>query len=179
MLLEQCEKKARKLGFPDEWFVPGGKVERDDASESYALMREIREEWPTVRVEEFEPLPLVEGSNVGGDDDYGVFLMRPYRIKVSGELGSASSEGTPLKWVPVVDALSSPVPQVRMMVAAAMELGHYELVRDEIQHAPPTWCPGYLRAAIERSVGAMVFKPDGGLQRYVHNVLEHMGERAT
>lgn len=129
VMLERCEKKARKLGI-GEWFLPGGKLEAIDQGDPLsALVRELREEWPGVRLEEFEMLPIVEGSRVGaGTSDRGLFLMRPYRIDVSGVIPEASSEGTPLRWAPVDEALASPVPQVRMMVAAAIRPPHEPLL---------------------------------------------------
>ena len=131
VLLERCEKKARVLGV-GEWFVPGGKVDACDFDNDVhrtsvnALWRELREEWPTVRLKAFAPLPIIEGSRVGRVDarasngNGGVFLMRPFAIDVSGAIPSASSEGTPLQWIGLDVALASPVVQVRMMVAAAI-----------------------------------------------------------
>jgi ADP-ribose pyrophosphatase YjhB (NUDIX family) len=119
VLLERCPKKARHLGV-GEWFVPGGKLENGEGA-AEALIREIREEWPGVRIEEFEPLPLLEGSLVP-PGPRGVFLMRPYLVRVSGEIPSHSDEGVELRWIPLRVALNSPVPQVRMMIAAACAL---------------------------------------------------------
>lgn len=115
--LERCEKKTRVLGV-GEWFIPGGKLEGDETTDE-ALAREFREEWPTMTLEEKWPLPIVEGSAVP-PGPRGVFLMRPYLVRAAGDLPSASSEGTPLKMVPIPEALTSPVPQVRMMTAAAV-----------------------------------------------------------
>lgn len=117
VLLEKCAKKARVLGV-GEWFVPGGKVEAQDADEADTLRREIAEEWPDVRLLEYRPLPIVEGSPVPAGPR-GLFLMRPFVVGVRGEMPSRSAEGTPLRWFPIDEALRSPVPQVRMMVAAA------------------------------------------------------------
>jgi 8-oxo-dGTP pyrophosphatase MutT (NUDIX family) len=116
VLLEKCPKKARVLGV-GEWFVPGGKIEGDETP-STACRREISEEWPSVSVLSLSPLPLLEGSPVP-PGPRGLFLMRPYLVEVQGEIAAESSEGIPLRWFPIAEALASPVPQVRMMVAAA------------------------------------------------------------
>lgn len=116
VLLEKCPKKAAVIGV-GEWFVPGGKLYRDE-TEASALVREMREEWPTVRLEEFEALPIVEGSAIP-PGPAGLFLMRPYYVQVSGVIPDVSEDGPPLMWWPIDLALQSPVPQVRMMVAAA------------------------------------------------------------
>lgn len=124
VLLERCEKKARVLGV-GEWFVPGGKIEGDEIPED-ALRREIGEEWPGVELLTAQPLPILEGSAVP-PGPRGLFLMRPYLVTVSfarcadGTAPDESSEGTPLRWTPISEALASPVVQVRMMVAAAMD----------------------------------------------------------
>jgi 8-oxo-dGTP pyrophosphatase MutT (NUDIX family) len=121
VLLEKCAKKARVLGV-GEWFVPGGKLETIDYGDPYAaLTREIAEEWPTVRIEQFAALPILEGSPVDSPVR-GIFLMRPYLIRVSGEIPRKSSEGTELQWCWIDGqlALYSIVPQVRMMIAAAI-----------------------------------------------------------
>lgn len=116
VLLEQCPKKARKMAMPEgTWFVPGGKIEGAE-TEAEALVREIGEEWPGVRLEEFIPLPLVQAS-LDGDD---VWLMRPYLVEVSGKLPDRAANGVPLEWWPEWMALESPVPQVRMVTAAAV-----------------------------------------------------------
>lgn len=117
VLLERCPKKARVLGV-GEWFVPGGKVARFETP-SQTLVREVREEWG-VGVNAFEPLPLVEGSAVPAGEQ-GIFLMRPYVITVHDPPPSKTvDEDVPLRWFSHEEALHSPVPQVRMMVAAAM-----------------------------------------------------------
>jgi 8-oxo-dGTP diphosphatase len=118
VLLERCPKKAVVLGV-GEWFVPGGKLEPGEAAID-ALNREMGEELgvtPTGAL----PLPLLEGSAVP-PGPRGLFLMRPYLVtSYAGTLPSATvDEGVPLRWVPIAEALASPVPQVRMMVAAAI-----------------------------------------------------------
>lgn len=119
VLLEKCPKKAAKLGV-GEWFVPGGKVEGDETTRD-ACMREIGEEWPTVDLIDLRPLPIIEGSRVGVQvDGEDVFLMRPYLVRVRGSIPFSSADGIELRWVAIGEALSSPVPQVRMMVAAAV-----------------------------------------------------------
>jgi ADP-ribose pyrophosphatase YjhB (NUDIX family) len=119
VLLEKCPKKAAKLGV-GEWFVPGGKVEGDETARD-ACMREIGEEWPTVDLIELRPLPIVEGSRVGAQvDGEDVFLMRPYLVRVRGAIPCCSADGIELRWVAIEEALRSPVPQVRMMVAGAL-----------------------------------------------------------
>jgi len=101
VLLEKCPKKARVLGV-GEWF-----------------------EWPGVEVKTYLPLPVLEGSPVP-PGPRGLFLMRPYVVTVSfdrcadGTSPDVNSEGVELRWFPIAEALASPVPQVRMMVAAAL-----------------------------------------------------------
>ena len=122
VLLERCEKKARVLGV-GKWFVPGGKIEGDETPEQ-ALEREIAEEWPMVKLQSYKPLPIVEGSAVP-PGPRGIFLMRPYLVTVDGDLPYTkiyTSDGVELRWFPLLEALLlSPVPQVRMMIAAAQE----------------------------------------------------------
>lgn len=117
VLLEKCPKKKRVLGV-GEWFVPGGKIEGDETPEQ-ACWREIEEEWPGVETLRLLPLPILEGSAVPAGPR-GLFLMRPFLIDIARTAPTESSEGIPLRWFTLDDALRSPVPQVRMMVAAAM-----------------------------------------------------------
>jgi ADP-ribose pyrophosphatase YjhB (NUDIX family) len=130
VLLEKCPKKAAKLGV-GVWFVPGGKVEGNETARD-ACMREMAEEWPSVDVIELRPLPIIEGSRVGAQvDGEDVFLMRPYLIRVRGSIPSVSADGIELRWVAVEEALSSPVPQVRMMVAAAVVSDDFKMEKDQ------------------------------------------------
>jgi 8-oxo-dGTP pyrophosphatase MutT (NUDIX family) len=180
VVLEACPKKARVLGFPNgTWFVPGGKIE-DGETATEALEREVKEEWPGVDLDVAKALPIIEGSPVGdvpGHDGYALFLMRPYVIEVRGEIEKTSSEGIPLRYVAIGEALQSPVPQVRMMIGGALDhISHYELYRDAIHAVPPTMAPGLLRAAIEGVVSKRVFQPGGGLRQYINNTLSAMGE---
>jgi 8-oxo-dGTP pyrophosphatase MutT (NUDIX family) len=115
--MERCAKKAKVLGV-GEWFIPGGKLDDGETADD-ALVREIGEEWPSVAIDAAVPLPIVEGSAVPPGPK-GIFLMRPYLVNIAGDLPATCAEGTPLAWVPVDEALRSPVPQVRMMVAAAL-----------------------------------------------------------
>ena len=118
VLLEQCPKKASVLGYPAAWFVPGGKIHRLETA-SEALYREVAEEWPGVEILTARPLPLLEGSSVP-PGPVGLFLMRPFAIRVRGSVPGVSGDGVPLRWFPIAEALEySPVPQVRMMIAAA------------------------------------------------------------
>jgi ADP-ribose pyrophosphatase YjhB (NUDIX family) len=115
--LEQCPKKAAKMGFAaGTWFVPGGKIEPgDDGDPRAALAREIGEEWPNATLVEAVALPIVQASPAGAL----LFLMQPYRVWTRGGLPPISGDGVPVSWFTVEQALRSPVPQVRMMVAAA------------------------------------------------------------
>lgn len=115
--LERCPKKADVLGV-GEWFVPGGKIEHDEGPEG-ALIRELREEWPGVDLMESASLPIVAGSPIP-PGPRGLFLMQPYRIRIDGVIPEMSADGVPVRMVAIEDALRSPVPQVRMMIAAAM-----------------------------------------------------------
>jgi hypothetical protein len=116
ILLEQCPKKAAKMGVAvGEWFIPGGKCEGDETPLK-AVKREIGEEWPTVSIISLTPLPIIQCSPVWTTP----FLMQPYIVDVAGHIPSRASNGIPLKWTPLLEALLlSPIPQVRMMVAAA------------------------------------------------------------
>lgn len=117
VLLERCPKKRAVLGV-GEWFIPGGKLEPGE-DEREALEREIMEELGlTVIIA--EALPIIEGSRIP-PGPRGLFLMRPYLVhRYSGVVPNRTiDEGVPLLWFDVHDALRSPVPQVRMMVAAA------------------------------------------------------------
>lgn len=119
VLLERCPKKAVVLRV-GEWFVPGGKLEPGETAYD-ALGREINEELhviPTL----VRPLPIVEGSPVPPGPK-GTFLIRPYLVEEwIGELPERTcDESVPLSWFDVREVIAtSPVPQVRMMVAAAL-----------------------------------------------------------
>lgn len=116
--LEKCPKKRAVLGV-GEWFVPGGKLEPiDNGDPDAALAREFAEEWPGVKLLSATPLPILEGSAVP-PGPRGLFLMRPYLVKIGGVLPAQSGDGVPLAWCALDEALNSPVVQVRMMVAAA------------------------------------------------------------
>lgn len=120
ILLERCPKKAKVLGV-GEWFIPGGKIEGRETPKQ-ALLREIGEEWPGVTLLGSTPLPIIEGSPVPADPRSKIFLMRPFVITVAGEVPKLSADGINLRWTPTLEALLlSPVPQVRMMVAAAVK----------------------------------------------------------
>jgi hypothetical protein len=113
ILLEKCPKKAAKMG-AGQWFVPGGKSEGDETPEQ-TVRREIGEEWPTVSIISLTPLPIVQASPAGSEP----FLMQPYLVDVAGHIPDHAANGIPLRWTPLLEALFlSPVPQVRMMVAA-------------------------------------------------------------
>lgn len=117
VLLERCAKKAKVLGV-GEWFVPGGKIEGNETPIE-ACAREIREEWGAY-LRSATPFPILEGSPVP-PGPRGLFLMRPFLVAIDSEPPACTlDEGVPLRWVSIVEALCSPVPQVRMMVAAAL-----------------------------------------------------------
>jgi hypothetical protein len=118
VLLEECPKKAAVLGV-GQWFVPGGKIEGDESPED-ALVREVREEWG-VDVTSYTALPVLEGSAIP-PGPRGLFLMRPFRITIAGNPPAKTvDEGVKLAWWGTGYALRSPVLQVRMMVAAAIQ----------------------------------------------------------
>lgn len=122
VMLEQCPKKAKVLGFDEgTWFVPGGKCEPGEPP-LLAMRREMREELG-LSAREFVTLPIIEGSPVNvAQQIRGVFLMRPYAVyDWEGKLTEQTlDEGVPLCWFGIHDALGSVVPQVRAMVAMAM-----------------------------------------------------------
>jgi 8-oxo-dGTP pyrophosphatase MutT (NUDIX family) len=119
VVLEQCPKKAAKLGV-GEWFVPGGKIEGDE-SPAAACRREIHEEWGAI-ASSLVPLPIIEGSPIPPKNYLdGPFLMRPFRVGLEADnVPRRASNGVLLRWVPIDEALASPVVQVRMMVAGAV-----------------------------------------------------------
>lgn len=113
--LERCPKKAEKMG-AGEWFVPGGKVEDVDGGDPVkTLARELSEEWPGVKLIEAIPLPIVQASRVGA---LVPFLMQPYRILIEGDPPEVSGDGNAIRWTSIAEAMCSPVPQVRMMIAS-------------------------------------------------------------
>jgi len=121
VLLEQCPRKRVVLGV-GEWFVPGGKVEPGETGDE-ALHREIMEELG-IRIIAGQALPLIEGSAIPPTEK-GVFIMRPYAVtEWDGEVPAQTydHDGVPLRWTPIAEALQSPVPQVRAMVAMAAAL---------------------------------------------------------
>ena len=115
ILLEKCPKKRVKMGV-GVWFIPGGKIEGDETV-ALTLHRELREEWPGVMLERALPLPIVQASPAGLEP---CFLMQPFVVEVSGPIPQWSGDGVELRWIPLEEALESPVPQVRMMIAAAL-----------------------------------------------------------
>lgn len=123
VLLEECPKKADVLGFPGAFFVPGGKIEPGE-SELEAMQREIHEELGLIP-HVIRRLPLVEGSRVGAvrGDPRGTFLMRPFIVDVwEGDVPDRTLDGgVPLAWFNAeMVVASSPVPQVRMIVAGSI-----------------------------------------------------------
>lgn len=126
VLLERCPKKKRVLGVGN-WFVPGGKVESGETADD-AVRREIGEEWPDAVIQRLRPLPLLEGSLVPPGPS-GLFLMRPYVLTWTGPVPKFSSEGTPIQFFDANHVIEhSPVPQVRMMVAAALATGDNDII---------------------------------------------------
>lgn len=130
VLLEACPKKADVLSFPrGTWFVPGGKIEKGE-SECEAMEREIHEELGLIP-HVVRRLPLVEGSRVGAfgpGDPRGTFLMRPYVVDVwTGDVPDATLDGAiPLSWFNAETVVAtSPVPQVRMIVAGSLGNGRF------------------------------------------------------
>lgn len=120
VLLERCPKKREALGV-GEWFVPGGKVEPYERAED-AFARELHEELGLVP-RAWRALPLVEGSAVAAGRQHGIFLMRPFLVtRWKPGVPDCTLDGqVPLRWVDFAHALRSPVPQVRMMVAAVLD----------------------------------------------------------
>jgi 8-oxo-dGTP pyrophosphatase MutT (NUDIX family) len=119
VLLEQNRKKAAWHHVsPETWFVPGGRVEGDESTVS-ACIREVREEMG-VEVVALAPRPAIEviGPN-------GFALAQPFVVqRYTGELPDfVLDKGYPLRWVPIAEALASPVAQVRMIVAACYQGG--------------------------------------------------------
>lgn len=116
VLMERCPKKKAVLGV-GEWFIPGGKIEPGETAEE-AVVREVREELG-LTVISAKPLPVVEGSPVEVAHT-GLFLMRPFQVEVEGKVPERTVDGgVLLQFFPMLEALFlSPVPQVRMMVAA-------------------------------------------------------------
>jgi ADP-ribose pyrophosphatase YjhB (NUDIX family) len=120
--LEQCPKKGAIIGPEGAWFVPGGKIHRFETA-SEALERELAEEWPGVKLVLATALPVLEGSRIPPGPG-GMFLIRPFNIHIAGKgPPDVSGDGVPVRWFPIAEALRSPVPQVRMMVAGAMGWG--------------------------------------------------------
>lgn len=117
--MEWCTKKARVFEH-EGFFVPGGKVEYGETPEA-ACRREIREEWPGVDVLTLAPLPIIEGAPVRARTR-DVYLLAPFVVTVRGDVPNVSGDGMLLHWLPVAEALASPVPQVRMMIAAALDV---------------------------------------------------------
>lgn len=119
VLLERCPKKRDVLGV-GEWFVPGGKIEGDEP-ESKTLVREMEEELG-VSPSNWHRMPIIEGSPINPQRNRGVFLMRPFAVvQWHGQVPDQTlDEGVPLRWVHFDEAVQSPVPQVRAMVAMAI-----------------------------------------------------------
>lgn len=120
VLLEKCPKKRDVLGV-GEWFVPGGKVEPNESLRD-TVAREVREELG-IEVIHAKPLPLIEGSRVQlfEGSEPSLFLMRPFVVTdYEGSIPQVTVDGgLPLRWVPIAEALESPVRQVAAMVAMA------------------------------------------------------------
>lgn len=114
VLMEKCPKKRSIFGA--EWFIPGGKIESDETALD-ACLREAREELG-VRIKQAVALPVMDGAPEG----WPFFSLHAFLVLAyDGEIPQQALDAdVPFAWVPVAEALRSPVPQVAMMMAGAL-----------------------------------------------------------
>ncbi len=99
-----------------EWAIPSGRIEAGETS-AYALHREMAEEL-TCEPMAFVALPALDCTGEGCER---TFTVKPYLVHTwMGTPPKIGGDGACLAWRTVSEAMSSPIAQVRMMVAAAL-----------------------------------------------------------
>lgn len=109
VLMERCPRKARVHG--GEWFLPGGRIEPIDATPTHAMMREMREELGCTPAAIAARLRLVDCGT-----ERGPCLMAPFLVEHwHGYVPDCCLDqpDVPLRWVPLAEAMQSPVYAVR------------------------------------------------------------------
>lgn len=113
VLVERCPRKRALFG--GEWFVPGGRI-NDGETPTAALWREMREEHG-ITPDHPRPLPLVDLRAPGRKEP---FLGQPYVVESwRGEVPDHCLDHpeVSIRWMPIAEAMRTPVPAVRAMLA--------------------------------------------------------------